>query len=275
MQLTRELDWVAKHRLLEGYRERHGLDWSDPKLRLIDLQYHVDRAKSTIALAAAGQVERLVSEDEVERAIMEPPRTRGLLPRPMHRRVPRRDRRRVVGLDDLRHRRGCAPARPDARAAEGDEVHVDDLLERAEDAAALVCCTPTRVGWVGRSAAPRRAEGAIVPQGQERRAQKRSGGEGGGDAGQVETASKGEKLKEEMDDILDEIDSRPGGERRGIREVLRPEGRGNDGRPAAAPRGAGRSDQPQLLRPHPHPPRSCPRSSRTPSRRCTARPWSG
>ena len=29
----------------------------------------------------------------------------------------------------------------------------------------------------------------------------------GDDAGQVETASKGEKLKEEMDDILDEIDS--------------------------------------------------------------------
>ena len=34
LQLHRELDWVAKYRLLEGYRERDGLEWSDPKLRL-------------------------------------------------------------------------------------------------------------------------------------------------------------------------------------------------------------------------------------------------
>jgi len=47
-----------------------------------------------------------------------------------------------------------------------------------------------------------------VPQEQEqRRTQKRSGGGSEDDAGQVTSASKGEKLKEEMDDILDEIDS--------------------------------------------------------------------
>jgi ubiquitin-like protein Pup len=47
-----------------------------------------------------------------------------------------------------------------------------------------------------------------VPQEQEhKRTQKRSGGEDAGDGGQVQQASKGEKLKEEMDDILDEIDS--------------------------------------------------------------------
>ena len=47
-----------------------------------------------------------------------------------------------------------------------------------------------------------------MPQEQEqRRSQKRSGGGGEQDAGQVSAASKGEKLKEEMDDILDEIDS--------------------------------------------------------------------
>ena len=46
-----------------------------------------------------------------------------------------------------------------------------------------------------------------MPQEQERkRTQKRSGG-GDEDAGQVAATSKGEKLKEEMDDILDEIDS--------------------------------------------------------------------
>jgi hypothetical protein len=75
MQLSRELDWVAKYRVLEGYRERDGLEWSDAKLRLIDLQYHdVRRDKGLYhRLVATGQVERLVSDEDVERAIMEPP----------------------------------------------------------------------------------------------------------------------------------------------------------------------------------------------------------
>ena len=75
MQLSRELDWVAKYRLLDGYRERDGLDWSDAKLRLIDLQYHdVRRDKGLYhRLVATGQVERLVSDEDVERAVMEPP----------------------------------------------------------------------------------------------------------------------------------------------------------------------------------------------------------
>ena len=39
MELADQLDWVAKFRLLEGYRERHGLAWSDAKLRAMDIQY--------------------------------------------------------------------------------------------------------------------------------------------------------------------------------------------------------------------------------------------
>jgi ubiquitin-like protein Pup len=48
-----------------------------------------------------------------------------------------------------------------------------------------------------------------VPQEQEqKKIQKKSGGgTDEGDAGQVRATAKGEKLKEEMDDILDEIDS--------------------------------------------------------------------
>jgi prokaryotic ubiquitin-like protein Pup len=49
---------------------------------------------------------------------------------------------------------------------------------------------------------------SAVPQEQEqKKTQKRSGGGSDDEAGQVTSASKGEKLKEEMDDILDEIDS--------------------------------------------------------------------
>ena len=40
MSLAGQLDWVAKCRLLDGYRERHGLDWDDARLAAMDLQYH-------------------------------------------------------------------------------------------------------------------------------------------------------------------------------------------------------------------------------------------
>jgi ubiquitin-like protein Pup len=47
-----------------------------------------------------------------------------------------------------------------------------------------------------------------VPQEQEqKRTQRKTGGGDQPDAGQSQVASKGEKLKEEMDEILDEIDS--------------------------------------------------------------------
>src|SRR5262249_56119331 len=39
MLLSKELDWVAKLELLEGYRTRDGLGWDSPRLQLVDLQY--------------------------------------------------------------------------------------------------------------------------------------------------------------------------------------------------------------------------------------------
>src|SRR6266571_1324523 len=39
MLLAGELDWVAKLRLLNGYKERDSLDWSAPRLHAVDLQY--------------------------------------------------------------------------------------------------------------------------------------------------------------------------------------------------------------------------------------------
>ena len=75
LSLHRELDWVAKYRLLQSYRERDGLDWTDSKLHLIDLQYHdVRRDKGLYyKLASSGQIERLVTDQEIDRAVDEPP----------------------------------------------------------------------------------------------------------------------------------------------------------------------------------------------------------
>ncbi len=75
MSLSRELDWVAKLAILEGYRDREGLSWDAAKLHLVDLQYSDVRLDKGLynRLVARGSMETLVSEDEVQRAIVEPP----------------------------------------------------------------------------------------------------------------------------------------------------------------------------------------------------------
>jgi Pup amidohydrolase len=75
MSLDGRLDWVTKLSLMEAYRERDGMGWDHPKLRLIDLQYHdVRRAKGLYhRLLSSGVVQRLVSDEEVRRAMDHPP----------------------------------------------------------------------------------------------------------------------------------------------------------------------------------------------------------
>ncbi|MDQ1727328.1 MAG: Pup amidohydrolase, partial [Frankiaceae bacterium] len=75
MSLSGELDWVAKLEILEGYRQRDGLQWDDARLALIDLQYADLRPEKGLyqRLLARGRMQRLVSEAEVARAVTEPP----------------------------------------------------------------------------------------------------------------------------------------------------------------------------------------------------------
>jgi proteasome accessory factor PafA2 len=70
-----ELDWVAKLRLLEGFRQRENLSWDAARLQLIDLQWSDVRPEKGLyhRLAERGQVERIVTEAEIERAVEEPP----------------------------------------------------------------------------------------------------------------------------------------------------------------------------------------------------------
>ena len=71
MELADQLDWVAKYRLISAYRERHGLDWDDARLRMMDIQYHDLRPDRS--LAARVGLEELVSDDEAILAMSEPP----------------------------------------------------------------------------------------------------------------------------------------------------------------------------------------------------------
>jgi proteasome accessory factor PafA2 len=69
------LDWPAKLRLLEGYRQRDNLAWGAPRLRLVDLQYSDVRLAKGLynRLVTRGSMKRLVPEEEVLAAVTTPP----------------------------------------------------------------------------------------------------------------------------------------------------------------------------------------------------------
>jgi Pup amidohydrolase len=74
-KLAGKVDWATKLELLEQYRDRHGIDWHDDRMKMVDLQYHdVRRDKGLYnRLAARGRVERLVDDTEIEAAMTMPP----------------------------------------------------------------------------------------------------------------------------------------------------------------------------------------------------------
>ena len=65
------VDWVAKQRLVNGFRERHKLGPTDAKLRAIDLQYHDVRPEKS--LAARAGLATMADPDAVLKAVTEPP----------------------------------------------------------------------------------------------------------------------------------------------------------------------------------------------------------
>jgi proteasome accessory factor PafA2 len=77
MTLSGQLDWVTKLDILNAYRERDDLEWDNPKLALLALQYHDVRPTRSLyeRLVRAGKVERMVDEATVVKAITEPPET--------------------------------------------------------------------------------------------------------------------------------------------------------------------------------------------------------
>jgi len=69
------VDWVAKRSLLEGFRRREALDWTSPRLQLIDLQYSDLRPDRGLAqkLENRGRLVRMFSDEEVDDAIVNAP----------------------------------------------------------------------------------------------------------------------------------------------------------------------------------------------------------
>ncbi|MEY2958158.1 MAG: Pup deamidase [Actinomycetota bacterium] len=67
------IDWVAKRRLVDGYRDRHGLPPDSAKLKAIDLQYHDLRPDRGLAYRVG--LDRLVDPESARAAMTEPPTT--------------------------------------------------------------------------------------------------------------------------------------------------------------------------------------------------------
>ena len=142
MGCAREIDWVAKYRLLEGMRQREGLGWDAARLQAIDLQWADVRPEKGLyhRLASRGQVERMVTDADVERAVTEPPQdTRAFF----RGRCLARYGEHVAAASwdsvifDIPGR-GALQRVPTLDPTRGTREHVEALLERCPTAADLV-----------------------------------------------------------------------------------------------------------------------------------------
>jgi Pup amidohydrolase len=142
MLTSRELDWVAKLEILEGYRSRDGLSWSHPRLQLVDLQYSDVRLEKGLynRLAERGRMVRLTREEHVLAAKDDPPDdTRAYFRGRCLRKYP--DAVAAASWDsvifDIPSRESLQRV-PTLEPLRGTRAHVGALLDRCETAAELV-----------------------------------------------------------------------------------------------------------------------------------------
>jgi len=138
--LDGQLDWVTKLGLLDAYAQRHDLEWGDPKLALVDIQYHDVRPERSLyeKVVRAGKVERMVEEPAVLDAITEPPgSTRAYFRGTCLARWP--DSVVAANWDSLILDVGSEPLRriPMMEPLKGTREHVEPLFEQ--------CTTPTEL----------------------------------------------------------------------------------------------------------------------------------
>ena len=137
MSLANKLDWVAKYRMVSGYRERHGLGWRAPKLLAMDLQYHDVRPERSLYSRAG--MERLLRPEAIERAMTEPPTTtRAYFRGRCLQRWPQAIA--AANWDSLVFDLGHDPLRrvPMMEPLRGTAAHVDQLLARCNTPAELL-----------------------------------------------------------------------------------------------------------------------------------------
>ena len=141
-RLVNQLDWVAKRQILEGYRSRDGLAWSDARLQLVDLQYSDVRPEKGLyhRLVARGRMERILTDEAIQQTVHIPPEDtrawfRGECVRRYGPQVAAASWDSVIfdvpGRPSLQRVPMLEPLR-------GTRAHVGELLERCQTAAELV-----------------------------------------------------------------------------------------------------------------------------------------
>ncbi|WP_235939565.1 depupylase/deamidase Dop [Occultella kanbiaonis] len=139
---AREVEWLAKLRVLDGMRTRDDLPWDHPRLAALDLQWSDLRPERGIyaKMAAARAVERLVEAADVERAITHPPEdTRAYFRGEAIRRFPDAISAAnwdaiVFDVPGLAHLQRVPTADP----LRGTRRHVGELLDAHTDAGSLL-----------------------------------------------------------------------------------------------------------------------------------------
>ena len=137
MSVADRVDWVAKYRLLEAYRERDDLAWSDARLAALALQYHDLRPAKSLA-QRVGLV-RITNDAEIDRAVTEPPEdTRAYF----RGRCLQKWAGQIVAAnwDSLVFDVGAEPLRrvPKMEPLRGTKAHVGNLLDACATPAELV-----------------------------------------------------------------------------------------------------------------------------------------
>ena len=135
--LADRVDWIAKHRLVEAFADRHGLGPLDAKLRTIDLQYHDLRPDRSLALRCG--LRELIDHNAITAAVQEPPRdTRAYFRGECLRRFG--EQVVTANWDSLVFDLGRDPLRrvPMADPLRGTAAHTEELLNGCANASELL-----------------------------------------------------------------------------------------------------------------------------------------
>jgi len=138
---ARYIDWIAKYQLMQGYRDRDGLEWDNPRLGVIDLQYSdIDPDRGiAIRLMNRGSIDTLFTADQIEVATRDAPHdTRAYFRGECVRRYPQNVA--AASWDSIVFDTGGDTLLriPTLEPRRGNKASVQGLLERSESAADLL-----------------------------------------------------------------------------------------------------------------------------------------
>ena len=141
MRTADRLDWSAKLRMLNGFRQRDDLEWSNPKLALAALQYHDTDPGRGLAyrLQKGGLLRRLFTDEDLDAAAAAPPpETRAYFRGRCVEQFP--DSLVAANWDSLVFDVGEEPLKrvPMREPLRGNEELVGELLDATGDAADLL-----------------------------------------------------------------------------------------------------------------------------------------